>query len=326
MKRLSFATLLCFLLVLFAGTRGLQAQFTGLAPTSTPGLNVRQKLTTDPAILFPPNREMHIMAGDLLRVSIYGVVPLYNDAERVSLDGSIRLNLAGVVPVQGLSLKEAEMAISARFEQEQTFHNAQVSIEVTDAPAHSVTVIGVVRGSVPVVGNTRLYDILSKVGGLPPTASTTLSITRPGDADAIVVDVGNDPARSAVGNIPIFEGDTITVGSVGYYYVVGAISKAGVAPLNGSIPTTVVQAVTAAGGAKFSAKLDDTKVVRTVGDQHTIINVPLAKIMHGQAEDVVLQSNDIILVPASPIKSVVSSPAFFSVVATALALASLLVR
>jgi polysaccharide export outer membrane protein len=326
MKRLSHATILCFLLALFGGTRVVQAQFTGTAPTSAPGLNVRQKLTTDPAILYPPNREMHILAGDLLRVSIYGVIPVYSDAERVSLDGSIRLNLAGIVPVEGLSLKEAEQAISARFEQEQTFHNAQVSIEVTEAPAHSVTTIGVVRGSVPVVGNTRLYDVLAKVGGLPPTASTVISITRPGNAAPIVVDVGNDPASSAAANIPIFEGDTITVGAVGYFYVVGAVTKAGVEPLNGSIPTTVVQAVTAAGGTTFAAKLDQTKVVRTVGDQRTVIDVPLAKIMHGQAEDITLQSNDIILVPSSAMKSVLRSGAFFSVVATAIALASILIR
>ena len=326
MKRLSYASVLCFLFALLCGTRVLQAQFTGTAPTTAPGLNVRQQPTSDPAILYPPNREMHIMAGDLLRVSIYGIVPAYLDTERVSLDGSIRLNLAGVVPVQGLSLKEAELAISTRFEQEQTFHNAQVSIEVTEAPAHSVTVIGVVRGSVPVVGNTRLYDVLAKVGGLPPTASTTLSVTRPGNAAPIVVDVGNDPAHSSAADIPIFEGDTITIGSVGVYYVVGAVSKAGAEPLNGSVPTTVVQAVTAAGGANFAAKLNDTKIVRTVGDKRTVISVPLAKVMRGQAEDITLQSNDIILVPSSALKNVVRNGTVFSIVATAVALASLLYR
>ncbi len=324
MKRHWYITILCFLLALPGGTCILQAQFTGIAPTSAPGLNVRQQLTTDPAILYPPNREMHIMAGDLLRVSIYGVVPGYNDTERVSLDGSIRLNLAGVVTVQGLSLKEAEQSLSARFEQEQTFHNAQVSIEVSEAPAHSITVIGVVRGSVPVVGNTRLYDVLVKVGGLPVTASTVVSINRPGNTAPVVVDVGNDPARSALGNIPIFEGDTITVGAVGYYYVVGAVGRAGVEPLNGSTPTTVVQAVTAAGGTKFAAKPNDAKVVRTIGDKQVVINVPLTKIMHGQAEDITLQSNDIILVPSNTMKSVVSNGAAFSVVATAIALVSLL--
>ena len=324
MKRLSRASILCILLALVGQADALYAQFTGTAPTSAPGLNVRRQLTVDPAILYPPNREMHIMAGDLLRVSVYGVTPIYNDAERVSLDGSVRLNLAGVVPVQGLSVKEAEQAIATRFEQEGMFHNAQVSIEITEAPAHSVTVIGVVRGSVPVVGNTRLYDVLAKVGGLPPTASTVLSITRPGDAAPIVIDVGNDPAHSQAGNIPIFEGDTITIGSVGYYYVVGAVFKAGVEPLNGSVPTTVVQAVTAAGGTNFAAKLDDTKIVRTIGDQHTVIDVPLKKIMRGQAEDIALQSNDIVLVPSNALRNLMRNGTAFSIIAAALAAASFL--
>ena len=324
MKRLFQLSFFCLLIALLGGTQQIFGQFTGIAPTTAPGLNVRRQLTTDPAILYPPNREMHLMAGDLLRVSIYGVVPIYNDVERVSLDGSIRLNLAGIVPVEGLSLKEAEQVISARFEQEQTFHNAQVSIEVTESPGHSVTVIGVVRGNVPVVGNTRLYDVLARVGGLPPTASTTLSITRPGNAEPIVIDVGNDPAHSQRGDIPIFDGDTITIGSVGYYYVVGAVGKAGVEPLNGSVPTTVAQAVTAAGGTNFAAKLDDTKIVRTVGDQHTLINVPLRKIMQGKAEDIALQSNDIVLVPSNALKNLLRNGTAFSIIATALAAASFL--
>ena len=326
MKRLLNAFLLCFLLALFGAAPALHAQFTGTAPTSAPGLNVRLKLTTDPTLLYPPDREMHIEAGDLLHISVYGVLPVYSDTERVSLDGSIRLNLAGVVPVQGLSLKDAEQTISSRFEREQMFHNAQVSIEVSEAPAHSVTVIGVVRGSIPVVGNTRLYDVLAKLGGLPSTASTTLSITRVGNAEPIVVDVGNDPAHSAIANIPIFSGDTITVGAVGFYYVVGAVTKAGIEPLNGSVPTTVVQAVTAAGGTNFAAKLNDTVVVRTIGDQHTVIHVPLAKVMRGQAEDITLETSDIILVPTNQLKNIVRSGSFFSIVATAIALVSILDR
>ena len=304
----------------------LHAQFSGTAPTSAPGLNIRQPLTTDPAILYPPARELRLMSGDLLRVSIYGVTPGYADTERVSLDGTIRLNLAGILEVQGLSLKEAEAAISAQFERAETFHNAQVSVEVLEAPNQSVTVIGVVKGLVPVTGRMRLYDVLARVGGLPPTASTVLTVERPGNALPIVIDVGNDPAHSATANIPIFAGDTITVGAVGLYYVVGAVARPGASPLNGSVPTTVVQAVTAAGGATFAAKRDDTKLVRTIGNQRTVIDVHLKEIMQGKAEDITLQSDDIVLVPTSAFRTAIQNGGVTSAVSIAFALTSILIN
>ena len=318
---------LCIMCALFAFAMiAAQAQFAGTAPSSAPGLNVRQKLTTDPSILFPPDREMRILPGDLLRVSIYGVTPSYVDTERVSLEGTVRLNLAGVLKVQDLSLKEAEQAISALFEQEQTFHNAQVSVEVTEAPGHNATVIGAVHGFVPIVGRMRLYDVLSHAGTIPPTASTVLSIERPGNAQPIVVDIGSDPAHSANGNIPIFSGDTITVSEVGLYFVVGAVNKPIANPLNGSIPTTLVQAVTAAGGPTFAAKLDDTKLVRTTGTQRTVINIQLGKMLQGKAEDIPLQTDDIVLIPSSTFKKALSNGGASTIAFAAISLASILVN
>ncbi|MGI4758542.1 MAG: polysaccharide biosynthesis/export family protein [Janthinobacterium lividum] len=316
-----------FALLLLAGSFcALQAQFTGTAPTTAPGLNLRQTLTTDPAVLFPPDREMQLMAGDLLRVSIYGVVPSYVDIERVSLDGSVRLNLGGVIRVQGLSLKEAEAAIAERFEREQTFHNAQVQIEVTEAPEHTATVIGAVKGSVPIVGHMRLYDVLSRLGGLPANASTVLNIQRPGNALPIVVDIGNDAAHNTAGNIPIFSGDTVTVGQVGFYYVVGAVNKPGPNPLSGSVPTTVLQALSTAGGTNFSAKQNDAQLIRFTGSQRTAVSVPLKKIIDGKSEDIPLQSDDILLVPSSAIKTAIRNGGISTAIAIALAYVTVTAR
>ena len=118
------------------------AQYTGTVPTSAPGLNVTLPITTDPAILFPPQRDLTLLPGDLLKISVYGVDPEYVDSERVDLDGSVRMNLGGVIHVAGLSVKDAEGAVSDRFEKAEIFHSAQVSIELADAPQHFATVVG----------------------------------------------------------------------------------------------------------------------------------------------------------------------------------------
>ncbi len=302
------------------------AQFTGIAPTTAPGLNVRPTLTTDAAILYPPERDFLLMPGDLLSVDVYGVTPVYSDHERVGQDGSVRLNLGGILPVAGLTLKQAEAAIAVRFEQEQTFHNAQVQLQVLEAPAHNATVIGAIKGVVPVVGHMPLYEVLSRVGtqsgGLPTQASTVLDIQRPGFSAPIVVDIGNDPMRNASGNIPIFAGDTISVGTVGSYYVVGAVNKPGQNPLNGSVPTTVLQAISSAGGTSFPAKPDEAQLIRFTGGQRSAMPVPLKKIQEGKSEDVALQTDDIILVPTSAIKNAIKNGGISTVIAVALAYAT----
>ncbi len=322
MRRAFHLTL--YLLLAALGTSPLRAQFTGVTPTSAPGLNVPQSLTTDQGLLFPQNREMQLLPGDLIEVKVYSVTPDYDDIERVALDGTVRLNLLGVVPVTGMSLKEVELKLSKQFEDAGQFHNAQISIIVNDAPSHIATLMGEVKATAPVVGNRRLYDVIAASGGLPPTASTVITVERPGVNTPIVVDVGNDPAHSQGGNIPIFAGDTIITGRVGAAYVVGAVSKPGIVPLNGATPTTVTQALAVSGGTTFPAVKDDTKLIRTIGTQRTVIPLHLKAIANGTEPDIALQSNDIILVPSNALRAILRSGSWIGAIAIAVSLISIL--
>jgi polysaccharide export outer membrane protein len=300
----------------------MRAQFTGTTPTTSPGLNVRRPLTTDPAILYPKNRELRLMQGDLLQVSVFGVTPPYSDTERIALDGTIHLPLIGMISLEGLSLTEAEKALARRFEERQIFVDAQVSVSVSEAPGHQIVFIGEVKGVTPITGSKRLYDALASVGGLPPTASTVISIDRPGSPEPIVIDLGNDPARSDAANIPVFAGDTVTTGNVGEAYIVGAVQRPGRIALSGSSPMTVMKAISASGSTVFAAKADSTIIVRTIGDTRTVVKVPLKEVLKGKAPDPVLESQDILIVPNSAIKKLISSGTLLSTVAFAISLAS----
>src|ERR1700682_779983 len=86
------------LLCLFGGAA--EAQFSGPA-LSVSTVNSPARPTTDPAILYPGSRDIHLAQGDLLAAHLYGA-PDYVPPVRVSLDGTIQLPLIGVVSVQGL--------------------------------------------------------------------------------------------------------------------------------------------------------------------------------------------------------------------------------
>lgn len=300
----------------------MQAQFSAPAPTSSTSLNVRHPITTDPAILFPADRDIRMLPGDLIRVTVFGATPAYVSLERVSQQGTVLLNLAGVVHVGGLTLQGAESTIADRFSAAGMFMQPQVSVELIEFPNHSITLLGELHGVQPVFGSKRLFDVLSTAGGLPITASSIITIQRPGLADPIIVDVGNDPANSNAGNIPLFAGDTITVGRVGIYYIVGAVKTQGALPLNGITPITIMQAIALAGGANFEAKLDDTRLVRTTGTQRTVLNIHIKQILKGAEPDPVLQADDILLIPSNALKAILRQGGVGTVVAVAVSAAS----
>ena len=320
LTRGSWFVSLALLLAALLGSSA-QAQFSGPALTGKDGVNVPTALTTDPAVLFPPDRDIILQPGDGVRVSLYGF-PDYVIPDRVASDGTITLPLAGSVNVQGISRHDAEALIAQRLQDAQMFNHPQVVIDVLETPTQSVTLIGEAHGVIPVLGRKKLYDVIVAAGGFPPTASHIVTIHRPGVINPIVIDLGTDVAQSQLANIPVFAGDTIETSRVGSVYMLGAFRTQTVIPLGGNTPLSLMQAMTAAGGIPFEGKTSDMKIVRTIGTRRSVVNVDLKKIMAGKAPDPVLQSDDIVLLPTSFIRAALRSGAVSSVVGIALALST----
>jgi len=160
---------------------------------------------------------------------------------------------------------------------------------------------------VPIIGERRLLDVLAAAGGLPATASHVITINRPGLDQPIVVDLGTDPARSALANIPIFGGDTIVTARVGVVYVLGAFKTQGAIPLAGNSPLTLLQVASLAGGPSFEGDYADLRIIRTIGNQRTLVKIDIKKVMYGKAPDPVLQADDVVFLPTNALKSVLKS-------------------
>lgn len=294
------------LLALLLAAGGAHAQFSGPALGSNATVNEPMQPTTDPAILHPQQRDLHLMHGDLISVHLFEMTD-YNPAVRIGLDGSVQLPLIGKVDLAGLTLAEAESRIAARLEAAGMYRNPQVTITLTESPNQVVTLSGEMHGVFPVTGSRRLYDIISAAGGLPSTASHVVTINRPGIAQPIIVDLGNNPATSATANIPVFAGDTIVISNAGFVYILGAFKTQTAVPIRQDTPLTVLQAAALGGGPGFEAKLGDMRLIRTEGVQRKVVRVDLKKIMDGKAPDPVLQSDDILFLPTSTMKAAIKS-------------------
>src|SRR5437764_12137453 len=190
-------------LVVMTISGSAMAQFSGPALGISTQVNPPVTITTDPAILFPANRDVYLWHDDLITVRLYASTD-YATTARVGLDGTVQLPLIGSVQVEGLTVHQAQALIAQKLVNAGMYRDPQVSIQITESPNQTATVIGELHGIVAIIGERRLYDVLAAVsggggfsststtvvvggGGLPNTASHIITINRPGVAQPSVV-------------------------------------------------------------------------------------------------------------------------------------------
>jgi protein involved in polysaccharide export with SLBB domain len=88
-------------------------------------------------------------------------------------------------------------------------------------------------------------------------------------------------------------------------FVDGEVYKAGLVPLIG--PMTVLQSISQGGGLKDTARTNEVIVIRRVAENKVaslVVNLDYAIDGTDMGQDILLQPNDIVFVPKSPIANV----------------------
>ena len=296
---------LCLLLFALA-THPASAQFSGPGVrTANPNLNT-ESITTDPTLLHPVNPSIYIHPGDLLTVHIFGA-PDYQPTVRVTLDNTLQLPLIGVISVKGLTIAQTETLIATRLKSAGMYRDPQVTLQINESTNGVITISGEGHAVIPASSARPLLEVLAAAGGLPVSASHTITIDRPGVDKPIVVDLGNDPMHSKQINIPLYPGDTVIVSKVGVVYMLGEFKISGVIPIQQNSPLTLLQATTAAGGTLYDGKFQDMRIIRTVDEKRSLVRVDIKRVMLGKDPDPLLQADDIVYLPTSSIKSAIVS-------------------
>ena len=292
-------------LFLSLATASAYAQFSGPGVKS-PVPSDSGTPTTDAALLRPTNRSIYLTAGDLISVHIFGSLD-YNPVVRVSLDQTIQLPLIGLISVKDLTVEQAETLIATKLKTSGMYVDPQVSIQVTESTNGVITVAGETHAVIPANSERPLLEVLSAAGGLPVSASHTITIDRPGVDKPIVVDLGNDPMHSRAVNIPLYPGDTVIISRVGVVYMLGEFKTPGVIPIQQNSPLTLLQATSVAGGTLYAGKYQDLRIIRTVDNKRTFVQVDVRRVMLGKDPDPILQADDVVYLPTSALKSAVVS-------------------
>ena len=81
-------------------------------------------------------------------------------------------------------------------------------------------------GVYPVLGERRLYDVISAAGGFTDKAGRVVTITRRIKPDApVTVHLPSNLSDQTDANVAVSPGDTIVVGRAGIVYVVGDVNR-----------------------------------------------------------------------------------------------------
>src|SRR5579863_7769227 len=149
------------------------------------GVPGQQLHATDPAQpeaskAWPALTDDVISPDDLLDVSVFDV-PEMSRTYRVHANGSIELPLIHEpVSAAGLTPDQLCASIIGRLQADGLVSHPQVTVEIKESRLHSVIVAGEVKKPqiYPVLGATRLLDVIAQAEGLTDNAGSLAVVTR----------------------------------------------------------------------------------------------------------------------------------------------------
>lgn len=264
-------------------------------------------LSSTRAAQLPSTADYVIGAEDVLTITVFDQKDLSGNYP-VELDGTFTFPLIGRIQAAGLTLRKFEQSLKSALS-DGYFRDPQVTVSVQEYRSQQIFVVGEVRqpGAVSLTGGMTLIEVLAHAGSTLPSASGDVVVVRskdprnrrlqaptlpPSDGAAaegfetFKVDIRELQTGSTTQNIALRDGDTIYVPRAELIYIFGQVKNPG--PYGIQKDTTVLQALSLAGGVTPNGAMGRIKVVRIVDGEKKELKVKLTD---------VVQAGDTIIVP-----------------------------
>lgn len=242
---------------------------------------------------------------------------------RIDSEGFIDLPLVGRVHAAGLTVRGLETLLTTKLAD--YIRQPQVTITMVQFRSEPVFFLGAFRtpGIYPLQGGRTLVEMLAVVGGLQPTASRRIKITR--RAEYGTIDLPNavkDPQRkvstveisldSLTQNVNPAEDlvlkayDIVSSETAQPVYASGEVVKPAAIALGEQGSISVTQALTQAGGFTPAASRGKVRVLRPImgTSRRAEIVVDLNRIYEGKANDFPLLPGDVLYVPRATARAI----------------------
>ena len=230
---------------------------------------------------------------DVLTITSYDQADL-SGKFTLEADGTFTYPLIGRVKAGGLTLRALETALKKRLKDEGFFRNPQITVAVETYKSQKIFVVGEVRapGAYPLSGDMNLVEAIARAGSTLPSASGEAIIVHPAAHGASGPTLPNqDPAANTeridlramqngvfTDNIILRDGDTIFVPRAESVYVFGQVKNPGAYALQQK-DTSVLQALSLAGGITDRGATTRIRIVRMVASEKKELKVKLSDIV-----------------------------------------------
>ncbi len=212
---------------------------------------------------------------------------------RVDADGTFNFPLVGKVKAAGMTIPAIEVELRSRLT-EGFFKDPQVAITVEEYRSQRIFVIGQVGkpGGYPLTGETTLLEALAQAGPVSEDAGDEIVIVRPrqghraagpvlpdnSDVEHVErVDLQQLQSGALFQGNTLRSGDTLFVPRAGTVYVFGQVRTPGSYPARKG--TTVLQALSLAGGLTDRGAANRVRIMRTVNGKKQEIKVALTDLV-----------------------------------------------
>lgn len=287
-------------------------------------LRRRPSLPAAPSIMSAPEdlTKAVLAPGYLLQMEIYNT-PEMDATLRVDANGKVSVPLVGPVSIAGDTLLQAQDAIAKALVDGEILKAPQVTLNVVQYAAGSVTVLGEVMtpGRIPLLAPRTLAEVLAEAGGETFSAGAEIDLQHTDAAGQVTEQhIHYSPTQSSnpINQAIVHPGDTVIVHRAGVVYVLGGVTRPGAYLMVDGGSLNLLEAISLAQGTMLRASVGEVEILRSNGDGYTRMQVPLKDMQKGKLNPTRLQVNDIVYVPISGVKSVfIDAGALLGAAATA---------
>jgi polysaccharide export outer membrane protein len=229
---------------------------------------------------------------DVLAITLWDQLDL-SGKFTVEPDGTFTFPLVGKIEAAGKTTAAIETELKRRLK-DGIFKDPQLTVVVDAYVSQRVFIVGEVRtaGSYPLKGETTLLEALALAGSPTPEAARDVLIVRAPagavvgrpvmpedakDAEVLHVDLSAIQRGDLSANVLLRDGDTIFVPRAESVFVFGQVRNPGQFVVRSN--TTVMQALSLAGGATDRGALNRVKIVRTVKGEKQELRVKLTDLV-----------------------------------------------
>ena len=240
----------------------------------------------------PPVTDYVVGPQDVLTITSYDQADL-SGKFTLEADGTFTYPLIGRVRAGGLTLRALEGVLKKRLMDDGFFNKPQITVSVDTYKSQKVFVVGEVRtpGTYPLSGDMNLVEAIARAGSTLPSASGEAIIVHPvqgasgptlpnQDAAAKTERVDLRAMQNGVftQTTVLRDGDTIFVPRAESVYVFGQVKTPGAYALQQK-DTSVLQALSLAGGISDRGATTRIRIVRMVGGDKKELKVKLSDLV-----------------------------------------------